>query len=251
MTKIKTGVYCIRCIVNNKRYIGSSTRLSERVGYHKYQLCRNHHFNKYLQSDYNLYGENNFEFKILEECSKEELIVTEDKWIEYYNSLNTGCGYNQVRADKTDSKGMLGKHHSEETKKRLSEVQIGKKLSYETKLKIGKASKGRKLSESAKAKLSQSRLGMKFSEEHRANLSKSQRGTSKPLCDEAKKHVREIRQKPVIQYTLAGVRVGRWNSPIEVEEQLGYTRQCIAMCCRGKRKTHKGYIWKYEEDESK
>ena len=50
----------------------------------------------------------------------------------------------------------LGRHHSEYTKKRLSEINKGRKVSEETKRKISEAQKGRKLSEEHKKKISES-----------------------------------------------------------------------------------------------
>lgn len=54
-----------------------------------------------------------------------------------------------------------GKHHSEETKKRMSEANKGKKLSEETKKKISEAKKGRKFSEEHKRKISEALKGEK------------------------------------------------------------------------------------------
>lgn len=72
---------------------------------------------------------------------------------------------------RTDSR--LGKLHSEETKKRISDKKIGSKLSKETKIKISNGNKGRIFSEETKKKISESRLGKSLSEEHKKNLSKA------------------------------------------------------------------------------
>ena len=50
---------------------------------------------------------------------------------------------------------MLGKHHSEETKQKISKVHKGKKLSDETKQKISNGLKGRQKNEETKKKLSE------------------------------------------------------------------------------------------------
>jgi 5-methylcytosine-specific restriction endonuclease McrA len=76
-------------------------------------------------------------------------------------------------------KGMklwLGKHHSEETKKKLSEINKGKKHSEESKKKIVEALTGRKHSEETKEKIKQSHLGKKrgeFSKEWREKMSEA------------------------------------------------------------------------------
>lgn len=61
-----------------------------------------------------------------------------------------------------------GKHHSEETKRKISEAEIGKKLSEETKRKMSEANKGK-----------QFMLGKHFSEEHRKKLSEAHKGKYK------------------------------------------------------------------------
>lgn len=51
------------------------------------------------------------------------------------------------------------------------------------------------------------------------------------------------RSKPVIQYTLDGKFVREWESYRECKRN-GFNH--VSECCRGKRKTHKNFIWKYK-----
>lgn len=51
--------------------------------------------------------------------------------------------------------------------------------------------------------------------------------------------------KPVLQYTLDGEFVGEWPSARECGRN-GFNTRHVGDCCRGERKTHKGYIWKYK-----
>ena len=51
----------------------------------------------------------------------------------------------------------IGRKHTEETKRKMSENNIGKKLSEETKRKIGESNTGQKRSEEAKKKMSEAR----------------------------------------------------------------------------------------------
>lgn len=46
------------------------------------------------------------------------------------------------------------------------------------------------------------------------------------------------------QYTLSGQLIFVWFGARWVVDE-GYDRSCIHACCRGERKTHKGYYWKY------
>lgn len=50
--------------------------------------------------------------------------------------------------------------------------------------------------------------------------------------------------KVVYQYTFDGELVKIWNSTRECSRN-GFNEGNVASCCRGERKTHKGYIWKY------
>lgn len=59
-------VYCIKCIVNNKMYIGSAAHFGKRLVGHKNQLQTNRHPSKSLQADFNKYGLLNFDFYVLE-----------------------------------------------------------------------------------------------------------------------------------------------------------------------------------------
>lgn len=78
-----------------------------------------------------------------------------------------------------------GKHPSEETRKRISEANkgenhplYGKHHSEETKKKIGAAHKGKKLSEKTKKKMSEARKGKPKSPEHKKKISELKKGNT-------------------------------------------------------------------------
>lgn len=75
-----SGVYAIKCLVNDRWYIGASSRLDKRLQRHRNLLRTNSHFNRSLQEDFSLYGFNSFEFVILEYTNN--LQVREEYWIE-------------------------------------------------------------------------------------------------------------------------------------------------------------------------
>jgi group I intron endonuclease len=94
MSEIISGIYCILNILNNKRYIGCSQHINRRWCHHKNNLRKNKHNNYYLQKSWNKYGEEYFNFYIIEECSKELLKELEVFYVEYYKSNNKNFGYN-------------------------------------------------------------------------------------------------------------------------------------------------------------
>lgn len=97
----KSGIYQILNLINQKCYIGSSKDISHRWCDHKRQLRSNKHGNKHLQNAWNKDGENMFIFHILEivdNPTKEILESREDYWIEHFNSIEEGRGYNKQKA---------------------------------------------------------------------------------------------------------------------------------------------------------
>ena len=53
-------------------------------------------------------------------------------------------------------------------------------------------------------------------------------------------------RKPVLQCDLDGNVIRKWKSAYHVEKELGYFCTLISRCCRGKKKTYKGYKWRFE-----
>lgn len=78
----KCGIYCIKNIVNDKCYIGSSTHIYYRLRRHKSDLLRKVHANPILQNAYNKYGADSFVVSIVEECTKDMVLVREQYYID-------------------------------------------------------------------------------------------------------------------------------------------------------------------------
>ena len=76
-TKKLSGIYTITNRSNGKVYIGESLDIYRRWHEeHIPQLRNNCHYNKELQNDFNEYGEDNFNFEILERYSEDNPITT-------------------------------------------------------------------------------------------------------------------------------------------------------------------------------
>lgn len=91
---MKSGIYAILNIKNNKIYIGQSKNVKARINRHKSELKHNKHKNIYLQREINKYGFENFEFNIIEYCNVEELDEKEKNYIKQYNSTDNQFGFN-------------------------------------------------------------------------------------------------------------------------------------------------------------
>lgn len=77
------GVYAIVNHVNGKCYVGSSTRIPQRWAEHRSRLRRGVHGNPHLQRAWSYYGEDAFEFTLLEEVYADELVDAEQDWLDY------------------------------------------------------------------------------------------------------------------------------------------------------------------------
>lgn len=202
------GIYKITNKINNKVYIGKSTNIEDRwKNGHISKLNKNKHDNDHLQFSWNKYGQHNFEFSIIEECTEELLNKREIYWIDYYKSYNPEYGYNMTYGgdggkptEETKQKisksligkmagekhPMYGKKHSEQTIEKCKLAFLGRKHTEESKLKISKSQKGKILSEETKRKISENHAdfsgknhplyGKHHSEETRKKISKSNKG---------------------------------------------------------------------------
>ena len=80
----------IRNKINNKIYIGQSSDIYNRWVKHKNFLNNNKHHNRHLQAAWNKYGEDSFEFSIVELCTYDKLDTLEEYWIKHYSSYKNG-----------------------------------------------------------------------------------------------------------------------------------------------------------------
>jgi hypothetical protein len=96
---MSSGIYIIKNKIDNKIYVGSSLNVDYRKQKHFWMLKKNVHDNQHLQNSFNLYGESNFEFTIVEECENENLIHRENFYIDYYQSNLSQYGYNLAKVN--------------------------------------------------------------------------------------------------------------------------------------------------------
>lgn len=89
------GIYKITNIINNKSYIGQSINIEKRIKEHfwKANCQKDISFNSILHQAIRKYGENNFKWEVLEECSIENIDKLEQDYIQKYNTISPN-GYN-------------------------------------------------------------------------------------------------------------------------------------------------------------
>jgi len=108
-------IYEIRNVLNGKRYIGATTRFSQRQREHIRNLRRNKHPNFHLQNAWNKYGEDAFQTRVI--CKAKtlnELDELENQYVKERGDYNIKTG------------GLKTFHHAESTKRKISNSRKGK-----------------------------------------------------------------------------------------------------------------------------
>ena len=115
------GIYKIENLVNGKCYIGQSENIEQRWERHQTTLTNPNDkgYNYPLYRAIRKYGQENFSWKILEQCSKEELNTKEKYWVAFYNSFHNG--YNQTEGGDSLSPKMKGPKLTENQVKEIKE----------------------------------------------------------------------------------------------------------------------------------
>lgn len=175
---MNTGIYEIVNTVNGKRYVGSAVNLRYRLWRHRRELRLCIHHSSHLQRAWDKYGEGAFEFRKILVCSKENLLMYEQRAIdglvpEYNVNRNARSPLGVKRTKEfcaaialrqIGNKGCLGYKHTDEARAKISASKIGKPC-------VGHAQ-----SEEAKEKISAAHRGRKHTEESRANMSAAHKG---------------------------------------------------------------------------
>ena len=248
---MKSGIYKITNIVNNHCYIGSAINIEGRWRTHKSFLNKGKHHSIYLQRAWNKYGENNFEFSILEKCEDSLLIEREQFYFEEINPEYNICKI---------AGSCLGIKFSDES-------NLKKSLSHAFKGKFGKShpssktiyqydEEGNFIRSWENAVQIQNELGFDS-----GNIRKSIKNRWMFYSsfwsyidygifykDVPIKNNRDKTKKPILQYSLDGELLKEWNSAKEATEYLGVREGNLSKNLKNKAKTAYGYIWKYKKD---
>ncbi len=176
------SIYCIKNKTNGKVYIGQTKTINIRKNKHFSQLRRNEHGNPHLQRVWTKYGEDNFEFLVLEKFSElfsQEIIDSVEKsYIKWYKDL--GLAYNI----KEGGKG--GGGIADETRQKLKAARAKQTLSPEHIEAFRKSNIGRKQSPEEIERRAQKLRGIKRSQETIEKLK---------VCREGYKHSPETIEK--------------------------------------------------------
>jgi group I intron endonuclease len=172
-------IYRILHRKSNRSYIGLTTNPLSRWRNHKLKTSGCTRIRNAIQK----YGANEFDISVIDECATlQQANVLETNYIIEYNSVNNGFnlqsgGANPPLSEETkekisrskmgDRNSFFGKHHSDETKKVLSQRIV----SEQTRKKISSGRTGLHMSAETKQKISNTQKGRPKSAEHKAKIS--------------------------------------------------------------------------------
>ena len=203
--------------VTDKSYIGQTRDLKSRKRSHKYNASNDGdtYFYRALRS----YGEENFEFTIIEECENRFLNDREAFWIDWRGTIAPN-GYNT-------KPGGSQAPHSEESKAKMSKKRKGMVFSESHIENLRKSHRGKTHTDETKEKLRQLHLGRKWdpsSHKKRAETLRQQQ---------------LLIMKPIERYNEKGEVVRSYPSVRAAADELGVISARVVECCQGKRRLKK------------
>ena len=277
--KIYGYVYLITNQLNNRKYIGIHHYTKPEIDKNYYGS------GKIITQAVRTYGRKNFCIQVLDWAeSFDELSELEKYYIKLYNAVESEDFYNLADGGhnltpeevkrfitestrKTFSKNMkkrweshnpsicrnllgennpfYGRHHTEETKQYLSQINTGRKHSEETKQKYSENRRGEK----------NPKYGNYWTDEQKARLSAKKKGTGVGKDNPNYGHrwsesqrASHYKSRPIVQLTLSGEFVAEYPYIANAARIFGVNEASIRGCCNGSQKTSCGYKWVYKEN---
>jgi len=232
-------IYAILNKVTNYRYIGSAINFYDRKRRHLSQLRKKEHHSILLQRAWDKYGEDNFEFIILENVETKELLIPREQWW----LDNTPNEYNICKI----AGNSLGVKRRAETKERVRLANLGLKhpewrnnIKSEAQGGENHWQYGKKMPNHVKDKKSKS---MKIWCENHVSHRKGVRNS-----DEAILEMRKKLMIPIIQLDLDNNFIKEWESAKTASNELKIWASNIAACLKKKKNKAGNFKWVYKTE---
>lgn len=191
-TSVKSGIYEIRNKITGHCYIGSSIDVRNRRYRHVYALRRGEHHSPVLQNAWNKYGEDSFEFLLIEEVPDRSLLIQREQY--WIDTRRPKYNINQV------AESRLGLKNTAEQNRRIAESHKGMKHKPESLEKMRAAKLGGRLTEEHKHKISKAGEGRTYTSEQVARIAASNRAVwAKKSAEE--KHRIATNRPPISEET--------------------------------------------------
>lgn len=242
------GIYAIHNTVSDKYYIGQSQDIDNRWIKHRSSLKNNRHENSHLQHAYNKYGQENFEYIVVEECDIQCLDEKEIMYIKKYDSYYNG--YNQDFG----GKGCRGYKHTEEEILKMRMIQNPKAV-LQLDMDLNIVNRWYSASHAGKT-LNISIRSIKAVCE-RVNRSKTA-GVYYWVYEEEYLdnnidwnyylNINQSEPKRVSQYDMDMNLIKVWPSIYEASKATGYRHSLISSACNYKIKTLYNFIWRFTDE---
>ena len=191
--EINSGIYAITNAVSGKIYVGSAVALRGRWNRHRIELRHGAHYNPHFQRSWSRYGEEAFEFMVLEYVDNlEELTKVEQFWMDKYREEGRELYNIALAADCP----MRGRSFSKEHRHKISEALMGIQYGSPTeehRRKISESNMGHSVSEETRRKISKALTGRNLSEEHKRKIGEATKNRPNGML--GKKHSKETRRK--------------------------------------------------------
>jgi len=271
-----TGIYKIENQKTHQVYIGQAYNVPRRLRTHKTTYSSA----QLIDKDIKKYGVDNFSYELIEECSIEQLDEKEKYWIGYYNSFENG--YNQTRGGSGASD--CGNKLTLESVQQIYELLLNSSMTQHeiailfgvgddtiseinhglTRIQPGYTFPLRKKIKSQKTVhvsffLTEEQLIQDFIElKSFAAIGRKYNVSSHPVRDIANKYgytaeslkIKYLQQKPkgrpIVQMDKDGNILQEFESTYAAGRQIH--DEHIKQVCDGKRKSSKGYIYRYKDE---
>ena len=240
--KGKSGIYQIQNRINNHFYIGSAKNIKSRIQEHLVHLRKTKHENIHLQRAFNLYGEENFDFYVVEFCNPDIRYEIEQYWLDrffgkdfFYNMnplasqppIRYGAQNLSEKAKQNIRKALVKSVVCLETREHFESIKDAARILNVSRVTLSKVCKG-KLTTCGNLHFRYSSDYAKLSEKDIENIINT---------------VPEVYSVPIICLETGIV----YKGAADAERQTGISNKSITNVCCGKNNYAGHYRWMYKE----